>query len=138
MGRFIKNKGTGTRPYGVVIPTTDEELRLTETHTGMMRYSESLESMEFFNGTDWVTIVTPGDVQLAIDTFEGDGVETIFTMSETPTSINQIFVFVGGVHQSPALGVNQSYVISIDTLTFLTPPPPLALISIIHNTGKVM
>ena len=122
----------------VLIPTTDEEVRQVESVQGLVRFSESLVGLEYFNGTEWIPLVVPGEVPLAVDHYIGDGIETAFTLSITPTSRSQILVFINGIYQSPLTNVNDApYDLSGATLTFSSPAPLNTPIAVIHNTGKI-
>ena len=54
----------------------------------------------------------------AIDTFNGNGVTTNFTLREAPVSTSSILVFVGGVRQA-----TDAYTLSSTTLIFSEAPP---------------
>jgi hypothetical protein len=85
------------------------------------------------NGTSF-TLVTPanlGDIvqaevfsslslyqTITADTFSGNGVQTIFTMSVIPTNSASALVAISGVVQDPS-----TYTISGNTLTFSAAPP---------------
>lgn len=55
----------------------------------------------------------------AVDLFEGDGTQTVFTLSFTYNGNNAATVFVAGVAQIPG----QDFTIVGNTLTFITAPP---------------
>lgn len=54
---------------------------------------------------------------VTIDVFSGDGTTVAYVLSQTPSSINSLFVFVDGVYQPKA-----SYSLSTATLTFSEAP----------------
>ena len=64
--------------------------------------------------------VDPGDGTNAIttDTFTGDGIETVFTLSEEPASKDNTQVYISGVYQ-----YKSNYSVSGRSLTFTTAPP---------------
>lgn len=70
-----------------------------------------------FTTSNWqpLTIATADNI---VDTFAGDGIETEFTLSETPSGDDNLQVFVDGVYNSPSL-----WLLSVNTVTFTTPPP---------------
>lgn len=53
-----------------------------------------------------------------VDTFAGNGILTLFTLSEEPTSKDNLLTFVDGVFQSPSLFT----LVNFDVI-FITPPP---------------
>jgi hypothetical protein len=62
---------------------------------------------------------------VTVDSFNGDGTTTAFTLSVTPTSKAYTTVTVGGVTQYQA-----SYSVSGTTLTFSAPPPSATVIEV--------
>ena len=66
---------------------------------------------------DIASAVTYGSV--VVDKFTGNGAATAFTLSEDPSSINNLIVTINGVTQSPT----DNYTVSGLTITFVTPPP---------------
>lgn len=133
MGYFIKNRGAGLRPFGVSIPQGNSSDRPNVPKTASVRYNQDIGTMEFWNGSEYVSVVTAGNVQLVVDTFTGDASTTTFTMSQTSIGNNQVFVFVGGVYQ---IG-GSSYFLSGTDIIFTNAPPNNAPIAVIHNTGKI-
>ncbi len=55
---------------------------------------------------------------VAIDPFSGNGSAVAFVLSQTPVSINNVFVFVSGVYQPKS-----TYSLAGNTITFSSPPP---------------
>lgn len=78
-----------------------------------------------------IEVKTPSATQssvltgLVYDTFTGDGVLTMFTLSSTPTSKNFTIVTVNGVVQQKS-----KYNVTGTTLSFVTAPPASALIDV--------
>ena len=66
----------------------------------------------------------------AVDNFTGNGVQTNFTLSTTPTSANLIFVNVNGVYQLPT-----SYSLSANVLTVTSAVPTGAVLSVTQLSG---
>lgn len=69
-----------------------------------------------FTTSNWqpLTVATADNI---VDTFAGDGIETEFTLSETPSGVDNLQAYVNGVFQSPSL-----YTLINDKVTFTTPP----------------
>ena len=65
-----------------------------------------------------------------VDNFTGNGVQTNFTLSTTPTSVNLIFVNVNGVYQLPA-----AYSLSTNVLTMTSAVPNGAVLSVTQLSG---
>lgn len=59
-----------------------------------------------------------GTVSVVVDRFSGDGSDTTFTLSATPSSENDTWVYVSGVYQQ-----KDTYSVSGTTLTFSEAPP---------------
>jgi hypothetical protein len=130
MGYFVKNRGSGRTPSGTLIPSGDTASQPTNTIIGMLRYNSDTLLLEYFNGTSFVSILNEDSVSnIIVDTFTGDNIETVFTMTQAETIAAQILVFIGGVNQQPTL----SYTVSGTDLTFLSPPPLNQAISVLHN-----
>lgn len=66
----------------------------------------------------------------AVDNFTGNGVQTDFTLSTTPTSANLIFVNLNGVYQLPT-----SYSLSTNVLTMTSAVPNGAVLSVTQLSG---
>ena len=84
--------------------------------SGDLRLNNELSSLEFFDGVGWQTISTVS-ASFFINTFDGDGSTTQFTLSAESSSNNTI-ITLNGVVQSPG----NSYSISGTTLTFTEAP----------------
>lgn len=90
---------------------------ITATNGTSVTLAEAMAADDVYEVIGWGTSgMTPG--QLTSDLFSGDGSDTTFTLSVTPASLNQTWVFVEGVYQQKA-----TYSISGTTLTFTTAPP---------------
>jgi len=66
----------------------------------------------------------------SVDTFTGDGTETVFTLSVTPQSINQTFINYNG-----ALQLRSAYTISGQDITFSEAPANGSLIEVTTQMG---
>jgi len=85
----------------------------------------------------WVNIVAPtggaagGESTVtSVDTFTGDGVETVFTLSVTPANINQTFINYNG-----ALQLRNAYTLSGADITFSEAPADGSAIEVTTTMG---
>ena len=131
MGTFVKNRQLQSGSSGVVLPTGSTINRPLTPVFGLIRYNTDLASIEFFNGTQFINLTAPGEVDYVVDSFVGDGTTSIFTMSIEESSASQIIVFVGSIYQdsTSAYTVNGGY-----DIMFKSPPPDGEPISVIHST----
>lgn len=83
-----------------------------------------------FTTSNWqpLTVATADNI---VDTFAGDGIQTEFTLSEIPSSEDNLQVFVDGTYKSPSL-----YTLVDDKVTFVTPPPPGISDNVVIITSK--
>jgi len=83
---------------------------------GMLRYSTSLGTIEWYTGSEWAT---PGAASTVItdQQINGDGVSNVFILSNTTTT-NSTIVSINGVIQFPIT----AYSISGNVLTFTEAP----------------
>ena len=79
------------------------------------------------NSATEVTIASAAGVTITKDQFTGNNSTTAFTLSTTPTSADNINIFISGVYQNSldSSGV-ANYSVAGTTLTFVTPPPTTA------------
>jgi Domain of unknown function (DUF4183) len=83
------------------------------------------------DGSGSLSWYNPTYTTVSADDFTGNGVQTAFTLSTTPTNANYTIVSVGGVVQPKT-----TYTVSGATLTFSSAPPSTAPIEITTiNTG---
>ena len=83
---------------------------------GMIRFSTSNDSLEQYASTGWETVGTQFTV-ITADAFVGNGVQTVFTLSEDSTTAATI-VAINGVVQEPTT----AYSVSGNVLTFTEAP----------------
>ena len=83
------------------------------------------------DGAGSLSWYNPTYTTVSADDFTGNGVQTAFTLSSTPTNANYTIVSVGGVVQPKT-----TYTVSGSTLTFSSAPPSTAPIEVTTiNTG---
>ena len=130
MGYFVKNRRLQSGSSGVVLPAGGTALRPDAPRFGLMRYNTDIAGIEFFNGTQFVTLSAAGAIDYTVDSFTGDGSTTVFTMTIQESLETQIIVFVGSIYQDPttAYTVDGGF-----DITFTSAPPDGEPISVIHS-----
>lgn len=74
-----------------------------------------------------ITIEGSAGTTVVKDQFTGNNSTTAFTLSVTPTSADNLNIFISGVYQNSVdSGGTANYSVSGTTLTFVTPPPTTA------------
>lgn len=133
MGYYVKNRVLQSGSTGVVLPVGSSAERPANPAAGLVRFNTDTDTMEYFNGTTFETLLTAtgGAVTYTVENFTGTGSQVTYTMLDTPTAINQIIVFVGSVYQIPTT----NYTVSGADITFTSAPPLDATISIIHTVS---
>lgn len=131
MGYFVKNRRLESGSSGVVLPGGGTALRPDAPRFGLIRFNTDTAQVEFFNGTQFVSLSVSGSINYTVDSFTGDGSTTVFTMSEQESQESQIIVFVGSIYQDPtsAYTVDGGF-----DITFTSPPPAGLPISVIHSS----
>lgn len=116
MGRFVKNfQVTQNSATSIAIPqgATDEQPENPEA--GALRFNNTVNRLEFFNGTNFVQIsgATDGTHTITRDSFTMDGSTTAYgPLSFEPTADQNVLVFIEGVFQK-----DDTYSISGTTIT---------------------
>jgi hypothetical protein len=133
MGYYVKNRQLQSGSTGVVLPVGTTAQRPANPAAGLIRYNTDTDFLEYFNGTVFETLLTAtgGAVTYTVENFPGDGTDTTFAMTQTPTAIDQIIVFVGSVYQIPTT----NYTVSGADIIFTSAPPDGVTISIIHTVS---
>jgi len=140
MAGFVKTRGTfdggdvikgSTETGSTGIPAGTTAERPGESQTGDLRFNSDNSALEVFDGSNFQTIPTQGNVSITQDSFTGDGSTTAFTMSTSVENNEEqrIIVAVGNVFQNPA----SAYTLSGTTITFTSPPGSSETITIIHG-----
>ena len=122
----IVGSGTPTTGAALKVATTDSMLipvgnvgqRPATGVTGMMRFNTSTNFLEYYDSDSWVAAATEFTVIVA-DSFTGNGVQTVFTLSQESTTAGTI-VAINGVVQIPTT----AYAVAGTTLTFTEAPEP--------------
>jgi len=95
-------------------PATQTNIRFFSTETSGAG-SVNLLNYRFYTLRD-TSVTTAGN--FVVDTFSGDGVTTVFNLTQAPGSINNTFVYITGVYQQ-----KPSYTVVGTVLTFSAAPP---------------
>ena len=133
MGNFLKNRQLLSGSTGVVLPTGSTAQRPDYPVFGLIRYNTDSGLIEFFDGSIFQSLATSGGINYAVDTFEGTGSQTVFTMSVAVSSADEIIVFVGSLYQIPT--TNYTVDGSSFDITFESAPPDGIPINVIHTNG---
>ena len=96
---------------------------------GMLRYNSTTGEFEGYTNA-WGAI-GGGSGSFSTNIFAGDGSDTTFTLSATPSNENNLLVFVDGVFQA-----HDVYSVSGTTLTFATAPANGRVITV-YNAEEV-
>ena len=138
MARFLKNPQLAPGASGAILPIVPSSAYGDAPVTGLIRFNQSSNRIEFYYNNAWNQIAKIGSVQLVTDSFSGDGATPTFTMSQAESDPTAIAVFIGGVYQIPT---NHYTVNGTTTITFNSPPPqytgssPTTII-VIHNINS--
>ena len=132
MGYYVKNRRLQSGSSGVVLPSGSTSQRPDYPVFGLIRYNTDSALIEYFNGTDFISLSAGGGITYTVDSFTGDGTTTVFTMSEQESNAQYITVFVGSIYQQPTITytVNGGY-----DITFTSAPPSGVPINVIHTNS---
>ena len=128
MGRFLKNTELQSGSNAIRVPVGDTSTRPEAPVNGQMRFNTDTTRFEIYYNA-WKDIAILGTVNINKDTFTGDGITTVFTLTQTPASTKTILVFVGNVHQNP----DDSFTLAGNQITFFNPPPDGQSVVVFHN-----
>ena len=132
MGYYVKNRRLQSGSSGVVLPSGSTSQRPDYPVFGLIRYNTDSALIEYFNGTDFISLSAGGGITYTVDSFTGDGTTTVFTMSEQESNAQYITVFVGSIYQQPTITytVDGGY-----DITFTSAPPDGVPINVIHTNS---
>jgi len=137
MGRFIKNPDLAPGATAARLPIVPSSSYGDAPVSGLIRFNQNTNKIEFFYNNAWNQVAKIGTVQLVVDNFTGDGITTTFTMAQLETDPTAIAVFIGGVYQQPTT----NYTVNGTTaITFTSPPPSPGVnpnqVVVIHNLNS--
>jgi filamentous hemagglutinin len=139
---FYVDAGTGTVSIGNSTQTTNAVLALNATNsflmpvgntaqrpgtgvTGMLRFNSTLDAVEVYDLDSWSTVGTPSFTVVTDDQFNGNGVQTVYTLANAYTT-NSVIVSINGVVQIPT----SAYSVTANVLTFTEAPQTGDLIDV--------
>jgi hypothetical protein len=138
MARFLKNPTVHDNPnFAVQLPIVPSSSYGDAPTSGLLRFNQATNRIEFFYNNAWSQVAKIGSVQIVTDTFAGDGVTSNFIMSQIESDPTAIAVFIGGVYQQPTT----NYTVNGTTQIAFTSPPPAPganpnTIIVIHNINS--
>jgi hypothetical protein len=127
MARLLKNpKIDGSAAIQLPLGATAD--RPLNPVNGQIRYNTDTERFEIYYN-NWQSIAILGNVTIPKDSFTGDGVTSVFTLSYIPPDENSILVFVGNIAQNPG----DAFTLAGATITFSNPPPLAQTVVVFHK-----
>ena len=118
---ILEPQGTGivkiNTTSSMLLPVGTTAQRPGSPTEGEIRYNSTLDVVEVFTNATWEEVGDSVSATLTNETFDGDGSDTTFTLSNS-ASTNTVFVSINGVVQVPTT----DYAVSGTTLTFTTAP----------------
>lgn len=137
MARFLKNPTIGDgNNTAARLPLVPSSSYGDAPENGLIRFNQATSKIEFYYNNSWSQIAKIGSVQLVVDSFTGDGLSQVFTMSQAETDASAVAVFVGGVYQQPTA----NYTVAANAITFTSPPPAPGInpnqVVVIHNINS--
>lgn len=122
MGRFIKNfEVTQNAADIIVIPSGATDERPASPEAGALRFNNTLNRLEFYNGTTFVQVsgASGGAHTITRDEYTLDGSTRAYPgLSFTPSADQNVMVFIEGVFQN-----DSQYSISGTTITLSSTLP---------------
>lgn len=91
-------------------------------NSGDMYYNTTAHQLLVYDASLATWTTQPSGASLTSNIFSGTGAQVNFTLSSSPSTINNLMVFVGGVAQRPTT----DFTVAGTTLTFVSAPPNAA------------
>ena len=137
MARFLKNPQIAPGASGAVLPIVPSSAYGDAPVSGLIRFNQSTNRIEFYYNGAWSQIAKIGTVQILAETVGyGNGTDSTFTMGQSESDPTAIAVFVGGVYQTPTT----HYTVAGTQINFQSAPPSGTLnptqIVVIHNINS--
>jgi hypothetical protein len=137
MGRHVKYREIDGAANSILIPKGTTAEQPASPQPGQFRYNETLNTLEFYNGTQFVQIsgAVGGRATITRDAFTMDGSTLIYgPLSFEPTADQNVLVFIEGVFQK-----DDTYSISGTTITLSSTGPGdnTKTLSVIHGFDTV-
>ena len=115
MGRFVKNFEVAGGSESLTLPSGPTSGQPADATDGAIRFNTTLNSFEFYNGTNWVQVTgaVGGKHTITRDSFTLDGSTLAYgALSFEPSADQNVLVFIEGVFQN-----DSQYNISGTTIT---------------------
>jgi len=115
MGRFVKNFSIAEGHETLGIPSGPTSAQPADATPGALRYNTTLNSFEFYNGTNFVQVTgaVGGKHTITRNSFTLDGSTLAYTpLSFEPSADQNVLVFIDGIFQN-----DSQYNISGTTIT---------------------
>ena len=115
MGRFVKNFSIAEGHETLGIPSGPTSTQPSDATPGALRYNTTLNSFEFYNGTNFVQVTgaVGGKHTITRNSFTLDGSTLAYTpLSFEPSADQNVLVFIDGIFQN-----DSQYNISGTTIT---------------------
>jgi len=115
MGRFVKNFSLADGHETLGIPSGPTSTQPADATPGALRYNTTLNSFEFYNGTNFVQVTgaVGGKHTITRNSFTLDGSTLAYTpLSFEPSADQNVLVFIDGIFQN-----DSQYNISGTTIT---------------------
>ena len=137
MGRHVKYREIDGAANSILIPKGTTAEQPASPQAGQFRYNETLNTLEFYNGTNFVQVSGAVGAKATItrDAFTMDGSTVIYgPLSFEPSADQNVLVFIEGVFQK-----DDTYSISGTTLTLssTTVADDGKTLSVIHGFDTV-
>ena len=97
----------------IKLPVGGVSVRPSIPQAGEIRYNSDANTIEFYNGTTWVDFTNT----ISSQNFYGDGTNTVYTLTQSTTSIG-VLVSINGTVQQPDI----AYTVSGNQITFVEIP----------------
>ena len=139
MARYLKNPQIG-KGFNLAeqLPIVPSSAYGDAPISGLIRFNQATSRIEFYYNGAWNQVAKIGSVQLVVDSFNADGVNATWTMSQAESDPTAIAVFVGGVYQQPTTNytVNGSTIITLQAIPPAYTGSSPTTIVIIHNINS--
>lgn len=137
MARYLKNPDLAYGSQAAKLPIVPSSSYGDVPANGLIRFNAGTSKVEFYYAGQWNQVAKIGTVQLVVDSYNGDGVTTTFTMTQAESDPTAVAVFIGGVYQQPTTNYTVN---GTTTITFTSAPPAPGVnpnqIVIIHNINS--
>ena len=103
MGRFVKNFSIADGHTSIGLPSGPTSSQPADAFDGSLRFNTTLNSFEFYNGTNWVQVTgaVGGKHTITRDSFTLDGSTLAYSpLSFEPSADQNVLVYIDGIFQN--------------------------------------